>query len=92
MDKIKVFWETARAVTYQIAVSDDSLTGSWTIIYNGTNASPNNQQINSSTFLDDIALSGAAGRYVRVLGQTSTTAWGYSIWEFEVYGTPFTNP
>lgn len=27
------------------------------------------------------------GRYVRALGQTRATGWGYSLWEFQVFGT-----
>ena len=26
------------------------------------------------------------GRYVRMYGTERTTIWGYSLWEFEVYG------
>jgi hypothetical protein len=28
------------------------------------------------------------GRYVRVYGTARGTPWGYSLWEFAVYGTP----
>jgi endo-1,4-beta-D-glucanase Y len=38
-----------------------------------------------------LTLSGS-GRYVRVYGTARGTAWGYSLWEFEVYGLGGGNP
>jgi hypothetical protein len=29
----------------------------------------------------------ASGRYVRILGTARATQWGYSLWEFQVFGT-----
>jgi len=39
---------------------------------------------------DDLKELKASGRYIRIYGTARTTTWGYSIFEFEVYGTPFT--
>ncbi len=33
---------------------------------------------------------GRTTRYVRMQGVTPNTQWGYSLWEFEVYGTAVT--
>jgi hypothetical protein len=38
--------------------------------------------------VDDLAGLSGTGRYVRILGTRRGTPWGYSLWEFEVYGTP----
>jgi mannan endo-1,4-beta-mannosidase len=32
------------------------------------------------------------GRYVRMYGTARGTSWGYSLWEFDVYGTPASPP
>ncbi len=43
--------------------------------------------------VDDHTGLSATGRYVRITGTTRATAWGCSLWEFEVYGTSGpTNP
>ncbi|WP_042378365.1 discoidin domain-containing protein [Streptacidiphilus melanogenes] len=73
----KLSWETAYAKAYQVQVSDDA--ANWTTIYATTNGPGGTEQIGG---LD------GAGRYVRVLGTQRATSWGYSLWEFEVHGTP----
>jgi hypothetical protein len=42
----------------------------------------------------DVGIAGlqGSGRYVRLLGVRRGTAWGYSLWSFEVYGTPTSEP
>ena len=54
-------------------VSNDA--SSWTTIYSTSSGDGG---------IDDLAVSGS-GRYVRMYGTTRGTAWGYSLWEFEVY-------
>jgi phosphodiesterase/alkaline phosphatase D-like protein len=44
---------------------------------------------NATGGVNDLSVSGQ-GRYVRMYGTARGTAWGYSLWEFEVYGTPTT--
>jgi hypothetical protein len=68
-------WETAYASAFQIQTSTDGST--WTTIYSTTTGSGGTQTL---------AVSGS-GRYVRVNGTARATQWGYSLWEFQVYGT-----
>ncbi len=68
-------WEAAYGISYQIQVSNDGNT--WTPIYTTTTGDGNLDLLNVS----------AAGRYVRMNGtQRFNTAWGYSLYELEVYG------
>ena len=69
-------WEAAYASAFQIQTSA-SATGPWTNIYTTTTSTGGTQTINVS----------GSGRYVRMNGTARGTAWGYSLWEFEVYGT-----
>src|SRR5258706_3091166 len=68
-------WEAAYAKSYQVQTSDDAST--WTNIYSTTTG-------DGAT--DDLTVSGS-GRYVRVSMSVRGTAYGYSLWELEVYGT-----
>ena len=72
--QVKLIWETAYGKAYTIAVSNNGT--NWTTVKNETNS-------NGGT--DDISLS-ANGRYVRMYGTARGTEWGYSLFEFEVYG------
>ncbi|HEY4385382.1 MAG TPA: discoidin domain-containing protein, partial [Ktedonobacteraceae bacterium] len=73
--KVVLQWENAYATSYQIQVSNDAT--NWTSIYNTTT---------STGLLQTLTVSGT-GRYVRVYGTARSTAYGYSLWEFQVYGT-----
>jgi hypothetical protein len=69
-------WETAYGRGYTIQVSSDA--SSWSDVYTTTVG---------DGAADDITLSTpASGRYVRLLGTRRATVYGYSLWEFEVYG------
>ena len=72
-------WENASAAAFSVDISSDSLT--WT---NAVNISGNQQ------YLNVIPLNGSA-RYIRLTGTSRTTAYGYSIYEFEVNGIPAEN-
>lgn len=72
---MKLTWETAYAKTYQIQVSDDATT--WTDVFATTTGDGGT---------DDVSFTAASGRYVRVYGTARGTAYGYSLYEFEVYG------
>ncbi|HEV7707779.1 MAG TPA: discoidin domain-containing protein, partial [Asanoa sp.] len=50
----------------------------WTTVYSTTTGDGG---------VDDITLTGT-GRYVRMNGTQRATQWGYSLWDFNVYGTP----
>ena len=67
-------WETAAASAFQIQTSNDAT--NWTSIYSTTTGTGGTQTL---------AVSGS-GRYVRMYGTARTTQYGYSLWEFEIYG------
>ena len=73
-------WEPAYATAFQIQVSPNGTT--WTNIYTTTAGTGGVQTL---------AVSGS-GRYVRMNGTARALPYGYSLWEFEVYGTGGTAP
>jgi hypothetical protein len=74
--EVDLNWENAYATSFQIQVSSD--TTNWTPIYNTTTGTGGIQDLTG--------LSGT-GRYVRMYGTVRATNYGYSLWEFEVFGT-----
>jgi beta-glucosidase len=80
VDQVVLQWETAYATAYQIQVSDNAT--NWTTIYSTTSSTGGTQTL---------AITGN-GRYIRVLGTVRATQWGYSLWEFKIYGTIGTPP
>ncbi|RYE58195.1 MAG: hypothetical protein EOP48_04110, partial [Sphingobacteriales bacterium] len=72
--RITIKWETASARDFTIQVSNDGL--SWSVAGTVTNNAVFTNTFNVTT----------SGRYVRMLGTSRTTGYGYSIYEFEVYG------
>lgn len=74
--RVALKWEAAYAKAYQIQTSPDAVR--WTTIYARTA---------SNGGLDDFPVAGR-GRYVRMYGTVRATIYGYSLWEFEVYGFP----
>jgi F5/8 type C domain/Secretion system C-terminal sorting domain/PKD-like domain len=75
VNRVTVTWEAAYAVAYDVQISSNATT--WTTIKAVTG--------NTTLVNDHTGLSGS-GRYVRINGITRSTQWGYSIFEFEVYG------
>ena len=73
--RVVLSWEAAYGKAYRVDVSDDLTT--WTTIYSTTTGAGG---------VNDLALTGT-GRYVRVYGTARGTAWGYSLWELQVYGS-----
>lgn len=73
INKVELLWETAYASNYQIQLSNDAI--NWNTIYTETNGNGG---------LDILNVNGS-GRYIRMLGTSRGTAWGYSIYEFRVY-------
>src|SRR5262249_22968787 len=61
-----------------IQISDDN--ANWQPIVNVTG--------NTSGGVKTFPNLNATGRYVRMFGTTRTTIYGYSIWEFQVFGVP----
>jgi hypothetical protein len=76
VNSVKIVWEAAYASAYQVQVSADG--SSWTTIKSVTG---NTTLTNNWTGLT------GTGRYVRINGTTRGTAYGYSIYEVEVYGS-----
>ena len=68
-------WETAYATAFQIQTSADGST--WTTIFSTTTGTGGTQTLNVT----------GSGRYIRMYGTTRATQYGYSLWEFEVFGS-----
>jgi hypothetical protein len=75
ISQIVLNWESAYATAFQIQTSSDGAT--WTSIYSTSTSSGGNQTL---------AVSGS-GRYVRLYGTARATQYGYSLWEFQVFGS-----
>jgi hypothetical protein len=73
--KVTLNWENAYGTAFQVQTSNDANT--WTTVYSTTTGTGGVQTLNVT----------GAGRYVRVYGTARATQWGYSLWEFQVYGT-----
>ncbi|GAA4575203.1 discoidin domain-containing protein [Planotetraspora kaengkrachanensis] len=68
-------WEAAYATAFKIQTSTNGAT--WTDAYSTTTATGGTQTI---------TLTGT-GRYVRLYATARATGYGYSLWEFKIYGT-----
>jgi hypothetical protein len=78
--RVVLNWEAAFASSYQVQVSNDGAT--WTSIKSVTGGDGG---------IDDWSVSGS-GRYVRMYGTARATAYGYSLWELQVYGPGSATP
>jgi beta-glucanase (GH16 family) len=75
ISQIVLQWDPAYGKAYQIQVSGDAV--NWTPIYTTT----------TGDGLKDVINATGTGRYVRMYGTARGTAYGYSLWEFSVYGS-----
>jgi hypothetical protein len=75
ISQVVLNWEAAYATAFQIQTSTDNT--NWTTIYSTTTGSGGVQTLNVS----------GTGRYIRMYGTARATPYGYSLWEFQVYGT-----
>jgi F5/8 type C domain/Ricin-type beta-trefoil lectin domain/Putative Ig domain len=73
--KVGLAWEAAYATAFQIQTSTDNAT--WTPIYATTTGTGGTQTLNVT----------GTGRYIRMYGTGRATQYGYSLWEFQVYGS-----
>ena len=73
--QVTLNWETAYATAFQIQISPDDT--NWTTIYSTTTGTGGTQTLNVT----------GTGRYIRMYGTARATQYGYSLWEFQVYGT-----
>ncbi|MDP9796479.1 hypothetical protein J2S43_004991 [Catenuloplanes nepalensis] len=72
--RVALNWEAAYARGFQLQTSADG--NAWTTVHTATNATGGNQSITIN----------GTGRYVRVYTTARGTAYGVSLWEFEVFG------
>ncbi|WP_196802991.1 discoidin domain-containing protein [Butyrivibrio sp. MC2013] len=77
VDSAKITWETAAGKEYKIQISKDNK--NWTDVVTVTNG--------KSGETLEAEIGGKEARYVRMYGTKRTTQYGYSIYEFELYGT-----
>jgi beta-glucanase (GH16 family) len=75
INKVALNWEAAYAKAFQIQTSNDAAT--WTSIYSTTTGTGGVQTLTVS----------GSGRYVRMYGTTRATVYGYSLWEYQVFGS-----
>jgi hypothetical protein len=73
--RVVLNWETAYGRKYRIDVSADAK--SWNSIYFNEAGDGG---------VDDLTGLSGTGRFVRMMGLERGTQWGFSLWEFEVYG------
>ncbi|HKD98367.1 MAG TPA: discoidin domain-containing protein [Micromonosporaceae bacterium] len=73
--RVVLNWEAAYGRSFQIQTSPDGNT--WTTIFSTTTGTGGVQ---------DLTVSGS-GRFVRMNGTARGTQYGYSLWEFQVYGS-----
>jgi beta-galactosidase len=73
-DNVILYWEAAYANTYQIQYSNDNV--NWSVAYNNTKGVGG---------VENLAFPTVQGRYIRMYGETRATAYGYSLYEFQVY-------
>ncbi len=72
--RVVLRWEAAHGRSYQIQTSDAGK--KWTTIHRATKGAGG---------VENLSVSGR-GRYIRLYGTARATRYGYSLWEFEVYG------
>ncbi|MEU5879534.1 discoidin domain-containing protein [Spirillospora sp. NPDC047279] len=75
ISQVTLNWEAAHATAFQIQTSANGT--SWTTVHTTANGTGGTQTLNVT----------GTGRYVRVHGTARATGYGYSLWEFSVYGT-----
>ncbi len=75
VSQVVLEWEAAYATAFQIQTSPDGT--NWTTIYSTTTGTGGTQTLNVT----------GTGRYVRMYGTQRATPYGYSLWEFQVFGT-----
>ncbi|MEV5953268.1 discoidin domain-containing protein [Streptomyces sp. NPDC051987] len=80
VSQVVLTWETAYGKDYKVQISSDG--SNWTDLQSVTGGDGGT---------DTLSVSGQ-GRYVRMLGVHRATQWGYSLWEFQVYGTTTGTP
>ncbi|WP_438872969.1 DUF1996 domain-containing protein [Paractinoplanes hotanensis] len=80
ISQVKLTWEAAYAKAFQIQTSADG--NNWSNVYSTTTATGGTQTVPVT----------GSGRYVRMYGTQRGTGYGYSLYEFQVYGTLTSTP
>ncbi len=80
ISSVTLQWEAAYATAFQIQTSPDGT--NWTSIYSTTTGTGGTQNLTVT----------GTGRYVRMYGTARATQYGYSLYEFQVYGTAGSAP
>jgi beta-glucosidase len=80
ISQVTLNWEAAYGTAFQLQTSGDG--ANWTTVYSTTTGAGGVQTL---------AVSGS-GRYVRLYGTARATGYGYSLWEFQVFGTTGSTP
>ncbi|WP_329204198.1 discoidin domain-containing protein [Streptomyces sp. NBC_00683] len=75
LDRVELSWEAAYAKTYRIELSSNGT--DWSTAYSTTTGAGGTETVD---------VSGTA-RFVRMLGTARATGYGYSLWEFKVFGS-----
>ncbi|MEV6414097.1 discoidin domain-containing protein [Kribbella sp. NPDC051718] len=75
ISQVVLNWEAAYGKSFQVQVSDNA-GGPWNSIYTTTTGTGGVQTLSVT----------GSGRYVRMNGTQRGTGYGYSLWEFQVYG------
>ncbi|RHA40118.1 discoidin domain-containing protein [Cellulomonas rhizosphaerae] len=75
IERVDLRWESAYGKGYQIQTSDNGTT--WTTVATKTNGTGGKESLTVT----------GTGRYVRLQGTARATGYGYSLWEFQVFGT-----
>ena len=78
--RVTLNWEAAYGKAFQIQTSANGT--NWTTIYSTTSGTGGVQNLTVS----------GSGRYVRMYGTGRGTPYGYSLWEFQVFGTGGSTP
>ncbi|MGI4883372.1 MAG: discoidin domain-containing protein [Janthinobacterium lividum] len=77
ISRMYLVWETAYGKNYRLEVSNDAT--NWTVV---------NTTTNNTLHFNEVSFSPAVtARYVRMYGVTRGTGYGFSLYEFQVYGT-----
>ncbi|MFH8976214.1 discoidin domain-containing protein [Streptomyces sp. NPDC017890] len=75
ISQVELRWEAAYAKSYRIETSQNGT--DWSTAYSTTTGAGGTETLNVSE----------TARYVRMLGTARATGYGYSLWEFKVFGT-----
>jgi hypothetical protein len=92
ISRVKIVWENSNAKEYQIQLSSGNDENDFTTMVRGYKA-----KMKAGARTDDLTTVSGTGRYIRMYGiaRNANPAdgkyYGYSLYSFEVYGTPASN-